>query len=193
MVLQGGKLQKIVERIPKDEKMYEPLLQGPETVLIDEDGVIYIMSAHSKLVSLTDFERDDSEESFVMTAKATEVAYLGGGRPLGGKFVSTDSNTQTLYAADAVLGLIRVQNIPRIGVAGKDGKQVKQPNNVEIVAKRVKMEDGSWSEIRFADDLDIGPKTGHVYFTDGAPTLFDFHPPFIQGDRLTFLFIDKFV
>ncbi len=151
------------------------------------------MSAHSKLVSLTDFERDDAEETFVLTAKATEVAYLGGGRPLGGKFVSTDSNTQTLYAADAVLGLIRVQNIPRVGVSDKDEKQVKQPSSVEIVAKRVKMEDGSWSEIRYADDLDIGPKTGHVYFTDGAPNFFDFHHPFYQGDRLTFLFIDKFV
>jgi hypothetical protein len=143
------------------------LLKGPETVLIDEDGVIYILSEHSKLVSLTDFEQDDSEKSYVLTAKATEVAYLGGGRPLGGKFVTTDSNTQTLYAADAILGLIRVRNIPRLGASGGKRKQISQQSVVEIVASRVQLEDGSWSEIRFADDLDVGPKTGHVYFTDG--------------------------
>lgn len=137
-------------------------------MLIDEDGVIYILSEHSKLVSLTDFEQDDSEKSYVLTAKATEVAYLGGGRPLGGKFVTTDSNTQTLYAADAILGLIRVRNIPRLGASGGKRKQISQQSVVEIVASRVQLEDGSWSEIRFADDLDVGPKTGHVYFTDAS-------------------------
>lgn len=146
------------------------MLKGPETVLIDEDGVVYILSEHSKLVSLTDFERDDSDKSYVWTAKATEVAYLGGGRPLGGKFVTTGSNTQTLYAADAILGLIRVQNIPRIGASGDKGKN--QQSVVEIVAHRVQLNDGSWSEIRFADDLDVGPKTGHIYFTDGKYFIF---------------------
>jgi hypothetical protein len=164
----SGKMQKIFERIPSDDATYQPLLKGPETVLVDDDGVIYIMSENSKLVSLTDLQQDINDPVTV-TAKATEVAYLGGGRPLGGKFVSTGDATQTLYAADAVLGLIRVPNIPRIGApkGHNNRKQVKQPI-VEIVAKRVKVEDGSWSDIRYADDVDIGPKTGHVYFTDAS-------------------------
>lgn len=165
----SGKLEKIIERIPHDDLTYEPLVMGPETVLFDEDGVLYILSEFSKLVSLTDFERDPKDaKSNVMTARATEVAYLGGGRPLGGRLVSNpDGISQTLYAADAIYGLIRVQNIPRVGASAEERKQMKE-HIVEIVAKRVKMEDGSFSEIRFADDIDIGPQTGHIYFTDAS-------------------------
>jgi len=32
----------------------------------------------------------------------------------------------------------------------------------------VKLEDGSWSPINYANDVDIGPKTGHIYFTDSS-------------------------
>ena len=121
---------------------------------------------------MTDFERDEKDtKSNVITARATEVAYLGGGRPLGGKLVSnSDGITQTLYAADAIYGLIRVRNIPRVGASEEERKQMKE-QIVEIVVKRVKMEDGSFSEIRYADDVDIGPQTGHVYFTDGASSI----------------------
>jgi len=127
-----------------------------------------VLTETAKLVSLTEFEQQErGSESIVMTAKATEIVYLGGGRPLGGKLVSNDDGrTHTLYAADAVFGLIRVRNVPRVGTK-EDAKRTQQPI-VEIVANRVKTEDGTWSKILYADDVDIGPKTGCVYFTDGT-------------------------
>ena len=76
-----------------------------------------------------------------MTAKVTTVAQLGFGRPLGGRF----DKDGTLYIADAHLGLTRL-------------KHPIQENKVEIVASRV----GEYSQILYANDLVIGPKTGKL-------------------------------
>jgi len=147
----SGKLTKIVERV---EEGREPLLILPETIVFDNSGTMYVMNENAKLVSLTDFEQEEgSGDASILTAKATEVADLGMGRPLGGKF---DKNG-CLYYADILLGLARVCNL-----------QSSSKPNVELVASRVKLEDGSWSPIAYADDVDIGPKTGHVYFSDAS-------------------------
>ena len=39
---------------------------------------------------------------------------------------------------------------------------------VELIASRVRLEDGTWSPINYANDVDIGPKSGHIYFTDSS-------------------------
>jgi len=151
----GGKLTKIYERFENEGS--DPLLVAPETILFDAKGVMYIMNENAKLISLTDFqpkEGGDGDES-ILTAKATEVADLGMGLPLGGKF---DKDGKCLYYADVLLGLARICNL----------SSNKPKNNVELIASRVKLEDGSWSPIKFADDVDIGPKTGHVYFSDAS-------------------------
>ena len=138
---------------------------------------MYIMNEYAKLISLTDFEPAAGEESSsssitMMTAKATEVADLGIGRPLGGKF---HYNNDCLYFADAILGLARICNLPsaddddnnEMNKSSSAAKQ-KKPNHVELLASRVKLLDGTWSPINYADDLDIGPRTGHVYFSDAS-------------------------
>ena len=166
-----------------------PLLINPETILFDNHGKMYIMNENAKLVSLTDFEpmisnthdeaalSSSSSSYSIMTAKATEVADLGVGRPLGGKF---DKNG-CLYFADAVLGLARICNLTNDNDSD-DGKITtttttaqKKPNtkNVELLASRVQLQDGSWSSINYADDVDIGPRTGHVYFSDASDVKVD--------------------
>ena len=140
-----GKLKKIYERVPEGA---DPLLKGAETVVFDNRGTMYALTEEAKLVKLSDFEQ--VENSPIITAKVTEVVYLGVGRPLGAKFASDGS----IYIADPHLGLIRVKNV--------NDSQSK----VELIASRVKDENGTWSQILYANDVAIGPKTGMVYFTD---------------------------
>jgi sugar lactone lactonase YvrE len=139
----AGKLQKIFERI---ENGKERLLKGPETIFFDTNGVMYFGNDDGNLISMTDFETAPDGK---MTAKTTLVADLGPGRPLGAKI-----SGETLYVADALLGLTRIQNIS------------DPMSKVEIVATTV-VDNGTTSRLLFADDVVIGPKTGAIYFTDG--------------------------
>jgi sugar lactone lactonase YvrE len=149
--LSSKKLTKIYERV---EEGKDPLVIKPETIILSEDGQIFVLSENGSLVTLVDIEETD--EPFVSTAKAVEVAHLGAGRPLSGKF----HQNGCLYFVDVILGLARIcldgeenhSNIP----------------HVELLASRVKLDDGSYSPINYADDIDIGPKTGHVYFSDAT-------------------------
>ncbi|KAL7460057.1 hypothetical protein ACHAXS_000524 [Conticribra weissflogii] len=153
--LSSGKVTKIYERLTEGQ---EPLLIGPETVVLDNRGVIYSMTEDSKLVTLTKLQPDESNPH-TMTAVVTQVANLGPGRALGGKF---DKNG-CLYFADVLMGLAR------ICIKKSNQQNVK----VELIASSVQLEDGSWSDIAYADDVDIGPKTGHVYFSDASDVRVD--------------------
>jgi len=138
-----GKLSKIFERIEPGGK---PLMRGTEAIFFDDHGTMFSTTENGKLISITDIETDQEGKT---TAKVTVVKDLGMGRPLSGKFLG-----DTLYVADAALGLTRVQNIsdPR--------------SKVEIVASFVEV-DGEETRINFADDIAVAPSTGMVYFTDG--------------------------
>lgn len=95
-------------------------------------------------------EEDDSSS---FEATVSFVKDLGVGRPLGGKF----DQKGTLYIADAILGLTRIQN-----------PSTDPHSKVELVASSVKLANGEFSPILYADDVCIGPKTGRVYFTDAT-------------------------
>ena len=178
MSSKGSKSTKIYERFDDEEDVgrnKEPLLLNPETIIFDHHGNMYVMNENSMLVMLTDFveesrknekndDDDDANPVVVMTAKAIEVADLGIGRPLGGKF---DRNG-CLYFADAILGLARVCHLPGVANTATTSSSSSPRPIVELVASRVKLEDGSWSSINYADDVDVGPRTGHVYFTDAT-------------------------
>ena len=58
-------------------------------------------------------------------------------------------------------------NLPKGGIPTKTHSTSPRPV-VELIASQVKLDDGSWSPIRYADDVDVGPRTGHVYFTDAS-------------------------
>ena len=86
---------------------------------------------------------------------------LGVGRPLGGAFAKGG----VVYIADTLLGLIRVCDL-----------YTDKPR-VELVASKVMMmmEEGGQgkgkvasSQILYANDVDVGSVTGHVYFTDSS-------------------------
>jgi len=151
--LKGGRLTKIYERMEDGRREHGPLLFHPETILFDNGGIMYIMNEGAKLVSLTDFRpKDDDDDEHILTARTTEVAHLGPGRPLGGKFDSRNC----LYYASVMLGLARLCD------------PASPTSKVELLASRVRSDDGSWSPILYADDVDIGPRTGHVYFSDAS-------------------------
>ena len=118
-------------------------MKGPETIVFGNDGTMYIMTEEGFLVSITDLQEGD--DGITVTAKTTEIADLGMGRPLGGKF----SKDNTLYMADAHFGLTRLKN------PGDKGAKV------ELVASRV-LDQGEWTQILYANDVAIGPKTGMV-------------------------------
>ena len=111
---------------------------------------MYTLSEEGFLVGLSNFqeEKADGGTSNLM-ADTRIVSNLGPGRPLGGKFDSKN----TLYLADAHLGLTRLQN-PGSGAS-----------KVELVASEV-MDNGTMTQILYANDVAIGPKSGFVYFTD---------------------------
>jgi hypothetical protein len=150
-----GKLQKIYERIQPGEI---PLIKGPETALFDANGILHIMTEDSKLVTLTEFS-SPADDGITIFATAREVAHLGVGRPLGGCFHPLDGGS--LYIADAHLGLTRLPPV--------DNSSNISGRKVQLIASRVWDEpSGSWSPLRFVDDVVVGPKTGRVYFTDGT-------------------------
>lgn len=148
LTFKHGKLQKIYERVNEAENGNGKLLRSPETVFFGPDGTMYTCTDEGYLISLTDFVVESPER---VTAKTTLVKDLGPGRPLGAKF-TPDGNS--LYIADAVLGLLRVQD------------PLDPESKVEIVASAV-MDNGRRTRLHLADDVVVGPKTGRVYFTDG--------------------------
>lgn len=181
-----SKLKKIYERIEGDAPA---LLKGPETPIVDPStGTLYVLTEEANLVSLTDFQpihdRNDMEDckSYRMSAKTTLVADLGLGRPLGGALAKDSHGNSVIYVADTLLGLIRVSNFDHHArkleaeaeAASDDNEDHGDPKGnslvipkVEIIASSVFL-DGEVSPIRYANDVDIGPITGHVYFTDSS-------------------------
>jgi hypothetical protein len=142
-----GKLQKIFERV---EDGQTPLMKGAETIVFGSDGTMYVLTEEANLISMTDFE--SSEDGLSLTAEANLVKDLGIGRPLGGKFTP---DGETLYIADAILGLIRLKN----------------PHNpaskVELISNAV-MDGGVMTPILYANDVNIGPISGKVFFSDSS-------------------------
>jgi len=142
------KLTKIYERVGTNKG--EAVLEGPETVIFDDDGTMYAFTRGAKLVRIDEFEPSTKDDSIV-TAQVTVITTLPG-RALGAKFVP---DKKVLYFAAPLLGLCRIDLAKRFPI-------------VELVASKVRLDDGTWSQISFADDVDIGPKTGHVYFSDAS-------------------------
>lgn len=157
-MLKKGKLKKIYERLPESpnsssSRTVTTLVKGPESPVIHpQTGTLYVMTEEANLVSLTDFQESVSNPDHI-TAKATLITHLGIGRPLGAAFTR---DGETLYIADALLGLTRVSNV-----------QGQRPI-VELVASKVVDENGKESRFAYANDVAVGPKTGHVYFTDSS-------------------------
>lgn len=146
-----GNLKKIYERIPENGK---PLLDGPETIVFDDESNMYaLISKRGSVVILNNLAPSSNNENIIY-ADVTELASFAGS-PLGGKFVP---GTKILYFADSILGLCRID-------------LAKNNPKVELVASKVQLSDGSESPILYADDVDIGRKSGMVYFSDASNIL----------------------
>lgn len=129
------------------QKIYpDPPVPGAETIIFDSKKRMYVVTEDAKLYQVKDF-RPSGADSHTINATSVYLKDLGMGRPLGGRFAAGD----TLYVADALLGLIRIRNV-------HDPK-----SKVELVVSSV-----DDTKILYADDVIIGPKTGKVYFTDAS-------------------------
>lgn len=158
--LSQGKVSRIFPRVEDneednddvdDDKGDQRLIKGTETVLVDKHGAIFGMTEEGHLLSFTDIQT--AVDGITSTAKVTVVKDLGVGRPLGGEF-SKDGHT--LWIADAVLGLTKIQN------------PTNPHSKVELVASRVTLDDGTESQFLYTNDLVVGPVTGKIYFTDSS-------------------------
>jgi Strictosidine synthase len=150
--IKHGRTQRIYERLEEGEGQKKPLLVGPETVFFDKDGTMFVLTEDAKLVRLTDFK--DGDDGSTVTAKTTLIKNIGVGRPLSGKFTN---DGKTLYIADAILGLLRIDN------------PITDPQSkVELVASSFRKYKQKAQKLLFVDDVCIGPKSGKVYFTDAT-------------------------
>jgi len=146
-----GKLSKIYQR--KDSEDEPTLIKGPETIFFDPKGNMFTINDDANLIKLTDVQEATTDgDAIHMTAKASIVADLGPGRPLGASFTPDGS---TLYICDSSLGLTRLVN------------PFDPKSKVELIASSV-LDNGKSTPIRLADDAVVGPKTGKVYFTDAT-------------------------
>ena len=140
--------------------------------MFDQDGEMYAMTEHSDLIHVTnisplekskskkkrkkkDYDLED-ESGNIFVSDTQIIAKLGMGNPLGGKF-DYNKEKKTLYFADSVMGLCRIH------ISDDNPK-------VELVATH-NQKDGS--PLTFVDDVDIGRKTGHIYFSSATeiPTI----------------------
>lgn len=173
-----------------------PLLKAPETILFDPKGNLLIMTEESQLVMLSDFQQvqgtvvtrpsnvssvssnANAVDTRTVAAASTYVRDLGPGRPLGGAF-GHGKFANTLYIADAVLGLTRIRDY-------------RDPSSkVEIVASSVEVPDEGVDDFggthhakgrrpappqprqrrrrfKYVDDVAVGRRTNKVYFTDAS-------------------------
>ena len=134
----------------KVTKIGDGMLEGPETV-VSQPGTDY-MFTFSKDGVISRLDSDGVVDKF-MDLKD----HFNGTRPLGAAFgiavgEQAREDSVPLYIADAVQGLVKV-------TMDKDVKLVSTVANDR--------------EIKFANDVALGPISGHVYFTDSS----DIAPP----------------
>ncbi len=110
---------------------------------------MYTFTHHGKLLRFDNLAAAP-DDKYTIYADLYEIAESIG-RPLGGKFVP---GSDVLYFADTLLGLCRID-------------LSKNHPKMELVASKVQLDDGSWSPILYADDVDVG-NSGIVYFSDAT-------------------------
>jgi hypothetical protein len=138
------------------KKLYErerpgkpPLLIGPETIVLDDDSNIYALTKEAKIIVFQNITSSIEDDNLIYADAKVLTSYVG--RPLGGKFVP---GTKTMYIADALLGLCRVD-------------LSKKSPKLELVVSEIQTAAGEISPILYADDVDVG-KSGMVYFSDAS-------------------------
>lgn len=156
----------------------------PETVISHpvDSTLLYTMTADSKLVRFRDVtpsflqrggdqhqeQQQQHQQHYNVPVETTVVREdLGPGRPLGGRWTL---DGRTLYIADAVLGLTRLSDLekdphcPLEIVASSVPILLERdldPKADEVVTTKV-------SPFGFVNSIEIGPRTGKIYFTDST-------------------------
>lgn len=127
----------------KTVKIAEGLLAGPETVVF-EPGTRNLFTFTSEGV-VSSISEAGEVRTFIDLNEQFE-----GTRPLGASFAMEgdgEDKVPYLYIADAVQGLVRVS----------------MDKKVELVST-----EANGRPIRYANDVDVDPRTGYIYFTDST-------------------------
>lgn len=142
--------------LKKTVKIAQGKLAGPETVVFEPDtGEIFTFNLEGVVSSI-------SEAGEVKTFIDMND-HFDGTRPLGAAFAlegKGEEKVSVLYIADAVQGLVKVS----------------MDKKVELVSSQA-----NGRPIKYANDVDVDPATGHVYFTDST----DIAPPAVKSGTLT--------
>lgn len=146
LLIVNGRLKKLYER---ERPGKPPLLIGPETIVLDDDSNIYALTKEAKVIVFENMTSSIEDDNLIYADAKVLTSYVG--RPLGGKFVT---GTKTMYIADALLGLCRVD-------------LSKKSPKLELVVSEIQTAAGEISPILYANDVDVG-KSGMVYFSDAS-------------------------
>lgn len=154
-----------------------PGIVGPETVLLWRDRV-FLLTETAQLLELTDLPTKQQEQElltlnyiqedgtnenshYVWNATSVVRKNLGIGRPLGGRF-----HANTLYIADAVLGLTQLKNVDN-----PDSFVELLTNQVTVLKKSTKR-NATYAQVNspllFVNSVAVGPVTKKIYFTDST-------------------------
>lgn len=141
-----GRLKKLYERKYPGNA---PLLIGPETIVLDDESNIYALTKQGKIIVFENITLSIEDDNMMYGDARVLISYVG--RPLGGKFLP---GTKTMYIADALLGLCRVD-------------LSKKYPKLELLVSEIETITGGKTPILYADDVDVG-KSGMVYFSDAS-------------------------
>jgi hypothetical protein len=162
-----------------------PAVKGSETIFTWRNR-IFGLNEQAQLLELTNLPTPEQETQLLHTGEtvwnATLVVRkpLGIGRPLGGHV-----NGDTLYVADAVLGITQLKHFDQ-----PDSSLVELVTNQVSVWKKMKQRDTHYTQISsqllFANSVTVGPITKKIYFTDSTDI-----PPDRYNDKWDLLYASK--
>ncbi|GAX22270.1 hypothetical protein FisN_22Hh059 [Fistulifera solaris] len=165
-------------------KLEAPGIQGSETLFTWRNR-LFGLNEQAQLLELTDLptpaQEDDLLQAHETVWNATSVVHkqLGMGRPLGG-YVNGD----TLYVADAVLGITQLKHFD------KQESLVELITNQVSVLKKLKKRDTHYTQVTspvlFANSVTVGPITHKIYFTDSTDI-----PPDHRKEKWDLLYASK--
>lgn len=193
--IKHGNTYKIYESIvsSNNDTSSSLLLNGPETIVFDNDGNMYALTEDSKLVQLYNIQEPTATHNVTAVFKKD----LGIGRPLGSIFTNEKSTKgkNTIYICIAGIGLTRIIDIhnplskleiiashviDEMITTYKYEEEITSPKTNDtdstikskIYTKTVLREENITeyisTPISYANDVTVGPKSGLIYFTDAT-------------------------
>jgi hypothetical protein len=137
-------------------RLFDGQVSGVESVAVTSNGTLVLLDKFGYIHTATPTPKNDANVHDVHPADvdytlSKNKLYIGPGRPLGYHIVEDEeSEDLILLVCDTLKGLLRVNVSQR---------------SIEVLTNMVT---GDGTPINYANDVDIGPKSGKVYFTSST-------------------------